>query len=397
MQHGTKSSAEERSRVLVLVESFSGYGRGILRGISRYERQYGPWLIHSEIQSFSGSTLKQIQRWQGDGILVRSTSRDMEKALLDTGLPVVDLLGVECDSPLAKVHSDSRQIGRLAAKHLAGCGLRHFGLFAFGRPWWIRLLEEGFCETLADDRDVTLSVHVSSPRLKRLRPRWEHRFEKKLVDWLNALPKPVGILAAPIDAARAILNCCHTIGISVPHEVAVMTGDDDDCLCDISSPPLSAVRTSSNEVGFQAAQWLDEAFHKKTTLEGIRWVQTSDVVVRKSTDTIAVPQPDLVKAIGFIRENFHLPLSTEDVCEAVCLSRRTLERLFQRYLNETPHDELVRCRIRRICELLVHSDLPVEEIATKCGFSAGKYFFSFFQEQLGCTPLQYRRRYSVNG
>ncbi|MDO5565064.1 MAG: DNA-binding transcriptional regulator [Planctomycetia bacterium] len=384
---------EVRWRVLVLVESFSGYGRGILRGISRYERQYGPWLIQSEIQPFSGSTLKQIRQWHGDGILVRSTSRDMENALLDTGLPVVDLLGVECDSRLAKVHSDSRQIGRLAAEHLRGCGLRHFGFFAFGRPWWIHLLEEGFCQSFDDDRDLTLSVHVSSPQLKRLRPRWEHRFEKKLVDWLISLPKPVGILAAPIDAARAILNCCQAHGISVPHEVAVMTGDDDDCICNISSPPLSAVRTSSVEVGFQAAQWLDEALRNKTPLQGIRWVQTSDVVVRKSTDTIAVSQPDLVKAISFIRENFHASLSTDDICEAVCLSRRTLERLFQRYLNETPHDELVRCRIRRICELLVQSDLSVEEIASKCGFSAGKYFFSFFQEQLGCTPLQYRRRY----
>ena len=134
-------------RVLLLVETSDGYGRRILEGVGRYVREHGPWSLYFETRGLDDRLGQAAIHWRGDGILARTTSAGMAGRLRATGVPMIELLGQEPDEP-AKVHGENASAGRLAAEHLLGCGLRHFGFFAFGEAWWIAAYREGFQRTL---------------------------------------------------------------------------------------------------------------------------------------------------------------------------------------------------------------------------------------------------------
>jgi len=87
-----------------------------------------------------------------------------------------------------------------------------------------RLAEAGcVCATLAARHDAT---------------QWA-ALQHELGEWLQALPKPVGVMACDDVRARHILEACASVGLRVPHEVAVIGVDDDEFVCELSDPPLS--------------------------------------------------------------------------------------------------------------------------------------------------------------
>ncbi len=57
----------------------------------------------------------------------------------------------------------------------------------------------------------------------------------------------------------------------------------------------------------------------------------------------------------------------------------------------TPTDDLIRARIERASWQLKTGELPLQEIATQCGFSDVYYFIRQFRKRLGTTPGRYRR------
>ena len=52
-------------------------------------------------------------------------------------------------------------------------------------------------------------------------------------------------------------------------------------------------------------------------------------------------------------------------------------------------------RIRQACELLLHSNATVREIAAQVDFSEYAWFITCFRKNMGKTPLQYRKTYAT--
>lgn len=373
--------------ILLLIETFTEHGRGILRGINQCERENGPWSVFTEINLLSGSVPNWIKRWHGEGIISRSAGVEIERYLERTGLPMVELLGKQRSGKL-KVHSDGRAVGRLAAEHLIDRGLRRFGIFTIALPWWVTMMTDGFLETTGHDR---CSVHVCAPKNTGLRPHWNDFYGAKLTAWLKSLQLPIGIFTPSLDTARILLNTCREIDLAVPEQVAVITGDDDSCLCTISTPHLTAVRNATFQIGYRAASLLSEEIASPSPETKTLWIPPLGVTVRASTDVIAVDHADVVKAVQFIRDNFWRQISVIDVADHVALSRRTLERLFVKYLGHSPRAEIQRLQLNRSCELLTTSNLTVDQIAAKTGLKPGKYFYDFFRKMTGQTPNRFRK------
>jgi AraC family transcriptional regulator len=72
------------------------------------------------------------------------------------------------------------------------------------------------------------------------------------------------------------------------------------------------------------------------------------------------------------------------------LSMSHFARAFKQSQGVPPHEYLVRCRVRRVQELLVTTDLPLSEIARASGFSDQSHCTRRFREQVGITPSNYR-------
>ena len=83
--------------------------------------------------------------------------------------------------------------------------------------------------------------------------------------------------------------------------------------------------------------------------------------------------------------------SVERLCRTSNLSRPVLFREFKKYYHTSPNKFLMRQRLRKARALLESSELPVEAVATQCGFASASYFATAFAHAFGVTPLQYRR------
>ena len=57
--------------------------------------------------------------------------------------------------------------------------------------------------------------------------------------------------------ARHVLAACRSLGILVPEDVAVIGVDNDELICELTSPPLSSIEQGARTIGYQAAALLD--------------------------------------------------------------------------------------------------------------------------------------------
>lgn len=101
------------------------------------------------------------------------------------------------------------------------------------------------------------------------------------------------------------------------------------------------------------------------------------------------------KAIVYIHENYHQPLTREDLARYVNASDGHLARCFRQETGLTPMIYLNRYRVNQAQSLLASTDQSITSIALACGFSDGNYFSRVFRQETGLTPLAYRKKHQV--
>jgi LacI family transcriptional regulator len=121
------------------------------------------------------------------------------------------------------------------------------------------------------------------------------------------------------------------------------------------------------------------------------------VVARRSSDMVATGDEMVRRALTFIREHAGEPFGVSDVLAAVPLSRRPLELRFKRDTGRTLQKEIWRVRLERAKEMLIETDLPVAEIATRCGFSEPQRMTEVFGRELGIAPGAFRQAHRLEG
>lgn len=98
-----------------------------------------------------------------------------------------------------------------------------------------------------------------------------------------------------------------------------------------------------------------------------------------------------LKAQRFIEGNFRSELSTGTIAAACDISVPYLHKLFRNALNTTPGEYLLSCRIGAARDLLINTDLPLQEIAYRCGFNSQSYFSDCFKKNVGVSPRDFRK------
>lgn len=101
------------------------------------------------------------------------------------------------------------------------------------------------------------------------------------------------------------------------------------------------------------------------------------------------------QAIGYIRAESHREISLDEIACAVGLSKYYFAREFRRITGYSCISYLNNVRCERVKELLLGSVLSIGDIGRECGFLNQSYFSKTFKEYVGCTPGQYRRKYTV--
>ncbi|EIK52270.1 putative transcriptional regulator [Stutzerimonas stutzeri TS44] len=96
--------------------------------------------------------------------------------------------------------------------------------------------------------------------------------------------------------------------------------------------------------------------------------------------------PRLHEAVDLMEANLQAPLRLVDLADQIGLSRRQLERLFERHLSCPPARYYLRLRLLRARQLLRRTRLPVTSVATGCGFRSAQSFSRSYREHFGIAP-----------
>ena len=381
--------------VAILVETSREYGRGLLQGISKYVKEHEPWSMYFVPQGLGDPPPPWLSRWSGDGILARINDRRMAKAIVDTGLPVVDMRNTMVDIRVPRLGPDNSAVSQLAFTHLQERGFRHFGFcsISHGRYWFLDARCKYF-STLVKDAGYSYNEFRFREQPRR-QTTWEQE-QQQIAAWLKGLPKPIGIMTGNDDIGQRVLDACLRSGTIVPDEVAVVSVDNDEYLCNLSKPTLSSIDINLEQIGYAAAALLERIMAGKRSAKEYTEFQPKNVVVRGSTDVLAIDNAEIAAALRFIREHACDPINVEQVVQRMAVSRSSFERMFKKLMGRTPKAEIVRTQVARAKELLAVSDLPLSAIAHKSGFCTFSHFSSTFRKQTGFTPREYRFKFKLN-
>ncbi|WP_280692756.1 GlxA family transcriptional regulator [Kitasatospora sp. GAS204B] len=97
----------------------------------------------------------------------------------------------------------------------------------------------------------------------------------------------------------------------------------------------------------------------------------------------------------WILERLEQPLPLPEIAERANMSLRNFARVFRREVGTPPGQYIEQMRIARARKLLETTELPVTQIARRCGFPAPETFFRSFGRSLELTPNEYRRRFQT--
>jgi LacI family transcriptional regulator len=387
--------------VALLIESSSSYGRGLLRGVARHNREHGQWSTYFQPQGLGALLPSWLKSWKGDGILARVDGEEMANTLEKTGLPVVNLRNAKGNPRFPLVCLDNRMVAQLAFEHLRQRGFRQFAFCGNARgihqmldmrgDEFRRLIEEsGFrC-------DVFLPPSPPASKINGKTLTWEQS-QERLADWIKSLPKPVGVMTSNDERGLMVLDACRRSGCSVPEEVAVVGVDNDEYLCDLSVPPLTSIDVNTEQIGRTAAELLDKLMSGETPPEAPVVMPPRGIVTRRSTDVLASEDPAVNLAVAFIRDRAGRGLQVPDVTAHVKMSRAALEPRIRRILGRTIHQEIQRVQLDRVKEMLVYSASPLKAVARETGFSCVQYMVRVFRQTTNETPAKYRARRRLLG
>ena len=116
------------------------------------------------------------------------------------------------------------------------------------------------------------------------------------------------------------------------------------------------------------------------------------VVTRESTDLVATEDRVVSAALTYIRQYAFRRIRVDDVARQADVSRSTLDARFREVMGRTVHAEVGRVRLGIARDLLVTTDLPLEQVARRAGFGNSQYLHAVFRKALHQTPGQYRQR-----
>lgn len=380
-------------QVALLVETSRGYGRQVSLGVARYASLHGPWSVYILPGETEKIKYPEAKYWDGDGVITRLESRQIEQGVLRANLPTIalDMTDEQAapKNPLSRftdLQVDSATAARLAAEHLLERGYPSFAFLGSGKEVWSERRRLSFEANLLK---AGHSPEIYYPPARYRSASWEAE-RPILAEWLLDLPKPVGLMAANDIRGRQALDACRLAELAVPRDVGVIGVDNDDLFCELAYPALTSVSINGIAGGYAAAKRLDHLMRGRQFKHNKIVVQALSVVARQSTNAITIADRCVVDALEYIRRSKGKDISVAKVADHVKVSRRELDARFTANIGRTVSTEIQHVRLEHAKRLLEETDYPIPQVAEAAGYSSDSYMVQVFRKRLDQTPAKYR-------
>lgn len=374
---------ENKPKVAVFIEAVYYTSRRFLKGFLEYTRIYEPWTV--TLKTGRNDEMSGLESGDYAGIVVEAPSDAVRRYAARKSVQVVTIIeGQKLPQPrpfpqvIANVNCEDRLVARRAAEYLLQQGFDKFAYVGMGVDLpWSRRRGRVFAQTVA---------RVGATRMFT---------GGSLADFLKSLPIGTGLFVANDPRAQEVLEVAKEVGVDVPDDVAVISVDNEELLCETASPTLTSIAWNSHETGYEAARRLHAAISCPTKRPSYRDICSvpTEVVVRKSTARLQFSDAQVRRCLELMELNLAEKVSVSQLAKGVGLSRRTLERRFLKITGKSLGEALVDLRLARAEELLKRTSMPIAAIAVRCGFYDASHLSNVFRRAKGVNPSALRGEY----
>lgn len=95
----------------------------------------------------------------------------------------------------------------------------------------------------------------------------------------------------------------------------------------------------------------------------------------------------------YIEQHFNENITVKRLASFFSMSASSFNRIFKKETGLTPIEYLIEVRIEKSKKLLRRKEIPITEIAMRCGFGSSSHFSASFSKTLKTTPSEYRSAY----
>jgi AraC family transcriptional regulator len=99
-----------------------------------------------------------------------------------------------------------------------------------------------------------------------------------------------------------------------------------------------------------------------------------------------LPKRKLQKVIDYINTYLEQDLSLLELANLVQMSPHYFCQLFKQSTGATPHQYIIKCRVKRAKELILKQEMTIAEVAQSVGFANQSHLNLHFKRLLGVTP-----------
>lgn len=345
---------------------------------------YDFWII--DLYRPLDSLLKALREWE-PSILLTEWAPEITPALSTLPCPMVL---VPADVPFEgaqRVDVDDAAVGRTAAEHLRSRGYRTYAFVGRGDAHYARQRLEGFEEAVGQ----AVPVFWEAFRDWRQYDEYWREPDEALLEWLAALPSPVGIFAAHDPTARHVLEAAAQIGREAPYSIGLVSANDDETVCAMARPAISSIRLPWRRLAADAMRAAEHLWNGHPA--GPPFLSAPlEVSARGSTSFEAVDDALVRKALHHLQDHLSAQVTVASLAREIGTSRRVLERRFRDALDRSPLEVIQHERIERAKRLLAETDLSVALVAEHVGFQSNERLTVNFHRLVGMPPASFRRQ-----
>lgn len=196
---------------------------------------------------------------------------------------------------------------------------------------------------------------------------------EKLKDWISSAPAIRGGTIA-VDGLRQVKNM-FVVSVTLASRAAIQGGVD----------PVTALSVSD---GFIKRCELLYSVEKITNLQYLMVLEYAGMVrrVRQKDYT----SPLVMKVANYVVAHITEPLTTEQIADALYLSRPYLSSRFHKEAGRTLYSFIMDEKIEEAKRLILYSGRSISSISQYLGFSSLGHFSSLFKKNTGYSPTEFR-------
>lgn len=377
-------------KILLLTDYSQESERRFLNGFVKYTDTQGGCIFYpmshliSQTKDNSMEIIKMAKKFKVNAILGLWHNMNVEEAKkLNIPIFLRTYKKVYNDFPMLTGHY--KEFGAYAANFFINQNFRNYAFIGMKDILWSMSRYEGYSEQI--------NSVIKVPTFRYDVEDFKNEIDA-ISQWLHSLPKPVAMLACNDFMARQVTEICQMEGIRIPEDISLLGVDNDEFMCNISSPTLSSIKLNFEKHGYEIAKTLFKMIHEKNTWPARIAVEAIGVVERMSTKRKIISDPYIREIVDFISRNYTQEIDIGKLTSFIPFSRRAIEMKFKKEMY--PHSissYIMKLRLDHFCHLLETSELPIRTAADRSGFIDSSNFSTIFKKYKGMTPTEYKKKF----